>query len=263
MINNDKIFSSENYNFDNEQSQEGKIFDNVILGLEILFLAFLLFVYVIIPLYKKTPLYKHLLKRKEAKEKELAKQRKNEYKEKRNAEQNAFNQIKNHPEIKRLQTKITEMETVAEKFSKGIVPILQKEISKIDPKHHIKVYDCDDDVDQYTELSSVLWDRCVEIAKAINDKTTVTIRIDRPVFCIDGLKQYTLDPSYGDEDNKKFDEVYQNALQDFCNKMNIYGRSVDSEGTGDETIVFDIDWQGDHHGTVQYLVRWVTLDFSK
>ena len=263
MINNDKIFSSENYNFDNEQSQEGKIFDKVIFGLQILFLAFLLFVYVIMPIYRKTPLYKHLLKRKEAKEKELAKQRKNEYKEKRNAEENAFEQIKNHPEIKRLQTKITEMETVAEKFSKGIVPILQKEISKIDPKHHIEVYDCDDDVDQYTELSSVLWDRCVEIAKAINNKTTVNIRIDRPVFCIDGLKQYTLDPSYGDGDNKKFDEVYKNALQDFCNKMNIYGRSVDSEGTGDETIVFDIDWQGDHHGTVQYLVRWVTLDFSK
>ena len=32
MINNDKIFSSENYNFDNEQSQEGTLLEKIQIG---------------------------------------------------------------------------------------------------------------------------------------------------------------------------------------------------------------------------------------
>ena len=261
MINNKNIFSCEE--LDHERSEEGGIIEKLQIGFGVIIIAYLLLINVIIPIYKKTPLYKYLLKRKQVKEKELAKQRKKEHEEQRKAEDNAFEQIKNHPEIKRLQNKLTELENVAEKFSKGIVPILRKEISKIDPKHHIDVYDCDDDIDQCTELSSVLWDRCVEIAKAIKDKKSVNIRVDRPVFCIDGLKQYTLDSSYNDEENIKFNEVYNKTIEEFCNKMNIYGRSIDNEGTGDETIVFDMDWNGDHHGTVQYLVRWINLDFSK
>ena len=261
MINNDNIFSCEE--LDHERSQESGIIEKLKIGFGVIVIAFVLLIDVIIPIYKKTPLYKYLLKRKKDKEKELAKQRKKEHEEQRKAEDKAFEQIKNHPEIKRLQDKLTELENVAEKFSKGIVPILRKEISKIDPKHHIDVYDCDDDIDLCTELSSVLWDRCVEIAKAIKDKKSVNIRVDRPVFCIDGLKQYTLDSSYNDEENIKFNEVYNKTIEEFCNKMNIYGRSIDNEGTGDETIVFDMDWNGDHHGTVQYLVRWINLDFSK
>lgn len=261
MIDNKNIFSCEE--LDHEKSQEGGFIEKLQIGFGVILIAYLLLINVFIPIYEKTPLYKYLLKRKNYKEKELAKQREKEHKEQRKAEDNAFEQIKNHPEIKRLQYKLTELENVAAKFSKGIIPILRKEISKIDPKHHIDVYAYDSDVDLCTNLSHVLWDRCVEIAKAIKDKESVNIRVDRPVFCIDGLKQYTLDSSYGDEENTKFNEVYNKTIEEFCNKMNIYGRSIDSEGAGDETIVFNIDWSGDHHGTIQSLVRWVNLDFSK
>ena len=64
-------------------------------------MAWFLLAYVIMPIYRKTPLYKYLLKRKEAKEKELSKQRYKEYEEERKAEENAFEQIKNHPELKK------------------------------------------------------------------------------------------------------------------------------------------------------------------
>ena len=75
MINNDKIFSSESYNLKDEQSQEGNLLEKIQIGFGAILLAWCLLAYVIMPIYRKTPLYKHLLKRKEAKEKELAKQR--------------------------------------------------------------------------------------------------------------------------------------------------------------------------------------------
>ena len=184
MINNKNIFSCEELDY--ERSQEGGIIEKLKIAFGIIAIAYFLLVAVFIPIYKHTPLYKYLLKRKKDKEKELAKQREKEHEEQRKAEDRAFEQIENHPEIKRLQDKLTELENVAAKFSKGIVSVLRKEISKIDPKHHIDVYVYDGDVELCTDLSSVLWDRCVEIAKAIKDKKSVNIRVDRPVFCIDG-----------------------------------------------------------------------------
>lgn len=101
MIDNDKIFSCESYKSKSERSQEEyDIFEKIKIGFGIILLAWSLFTYVIIPIYRKTPLYKYLLKRKESKEKELAKQRKNEYKEHRKAEDAAFEQIKKSSRVK-------------------------------------------------------------------------------------------------------------------------------------------------------------------
>ena len=94
MINNDKIFSSENYNLKDEQSQEGTLLEKIQIGFGAIMMAWFLLAYVIMPIYRKTPLYKYLLKRKEAKEEELSKQRQKEYEEERKAEENAFEQIK-------------------------------------------------------------------------------------------------------------------------------------------------------------------------
>ena len=221
MINNDKIFASENYNLKDEQSQEGTLLEKIQIGFGAIMMAWFLLAYVIMPIYRKTPLYKYLLKRKEAKEEELSKQRQKEYEEERKAEENAFEQIKNHPELKRLQSEITRTLNLANKFGKTVVPILKREINKIDPKHYIDVYDCEDDSDQYNELSTYLWNKCVDIAKAIHNKEKVEFLVDQFAFSLDGLKQYTFDESYDDSDNTKFNEIFDKVVEDVCNKMNI------------------------------------------
>jgi hypothetical protein len=269
MINNNKIFSTENYNFQNEQSQEGELLEKIQIGFGAILLAWCLLVYVIMPLYRKTPLYKHLLKRKEAKEKELAKQREKEYKEKRNAEDAAFEQIKNHPEIKRLQSEITRTLNLANKFGKTVVPILKNEISKIDPKHYINIYDCEDDNDQWDDVSSFIWNECVNIVKAIQNKEKVEILVDQFSFGLDGLKQYTMDESYDDSDNTKFDEIFDKVVEDVCNKMNIPMTEYEQWKGGNKPklepnkIYYEKTWGGDHHGTTQSLINMVVLDFSK
>ena len=221
MINNDKIFSSENYNLKGEQSQEGTLLEKIQIGFGAIMMAWILLAYVIMPIYRKTPLYKYLLKRKEAKEEELSKRRQKEYEEERKAEENAFEQIKNHPELKRLQSEITRTLNLANKFGKTVVPILKREINKIDPKHYIDVYDCEDDSDQYNELSTYLWNKCVDIAKAIQNKEKVEFLVDQFTFSLDGLKQYSFDESYDDSDNTKFNEIFDKVVENVCNKMNI------------------------------------------
>ena len=269
MINNDKIFSCEDYNFKDEQSQESELLEKIQIGLGAMFLALFLFMYVIAPLYRKTPLYKYLLKRKEAKEKELAKKRYDKYKEERKAEDAAFEQIKNHPEIKRLQSEITRTLNLANKFGKTIAPILKSEISKIDPKHYIDIYDCEDDSDQYNELSTHLWNRCVDIAKAIQNKEKVEILVEQYSFGLNGLKQYTFDDSYDDSDNTKFNKVFDKVVEDTCNKMNIPMIEYEQWKGGNKPklepnkIYYEKTWGGDHHGTTQSLINMVVLDFSK
>ena len=100
MINNDKIFSSESYNFDNEQSQEGNLLEKIQIGFGAIMMAWCLLAYVIIPIYRKTPLYKYLLKRKKEKEEKLSEQRLKEYEKERKAEENAFEQIKKSSRVK-------------------------------------------------------------------------------------------------------------------------------------------------------------------
>ena len=269
MINNDKIFSSENYNFDNEKSQEGNLLEKIQIGLGAIMMAWFLLTYIIMPIYRKTPLYKYLLKRKEAKEEELSKQRQKEYKEERKAEENAFEQIKNHPELKRLQSEITRTFNLANKFGKTVVPILKSEISKIDPKHYIDIYDCEDDSDQYNELSTYLWNKCVDIAKAIQNKEKVDFLVDQFAFSLDGLKQYTNDESYDDSDNTKFNEIFDKVVEDVCNKMNIPMTEYEQWEGGNKPklepnkIYYEKTWGGDHHGTTQSLINMVVLDFSK
>ena len=269
MINNDKIFSSENYNFDNEQSQEGTLLEKIQIGFGAIMMAWFLLAYVIMPIYRKTPLYKYLLKRKEAKEEELSKRRQKEYEEERKAEENAFEQIKNHPELKRLQSEITRTLNLANKFGKTVVPILKREINKIDPKHYIDVYDCEDDSDQYNELSTHLWNKCVDIAKAIHNKEKVEFLVDQFAFSLDGLKQYTFDESYDDSDNTKFNEIFDKVVEDVCNKMNIPMTEYEQWEDGNKPklepnkIYYEKTWGGDHHGTTQSLINMVVLDFSK
>lgn len=297
MLNNDKIFSCEKYTIeeklkrlaerrydpetgttgdpeldiliDNNQSQESNILEKIQIGFGAIVLTWCLFIYVIIPIYRKTPLYKYLLKRKEIKEKELSKKRENEYNEKRKAEDNAFEQIKDHPEIKRLQSEITRTLNLANKFGKTVVPILKKEISKIDPKHHIDIYECEDDMDQYDDVSVFLWDMCVDVAKAIQNKEKVEILVEQYSFSLDGLKQYTLDESYNDSDNIKFNEIFNKVTEDVCNKMNIpmteyeHWKGVNKPKLEPNKIYYEKTWGGDHHGTVQSLLNMVVLDFSK
>ena len=269
MINNDKIFSSENYNLKGEQSQEGTLLEKIQIGFGAIMMAWFLLAYVIMPIYRKTPLYKYLLKRKEAKEEELSKRRQKEYEEERKAEENAFEQIKNHPEIKRLQSEITRTLNLANKFGKTVVPILKREINKIDPKHYIDVYDCEDDSDQYNELSTYLWNKCVDIAKAIHNKEKVEFLVDQFAFSLDGLKQYTFDESYDDSDNTKFNEIFDKVVEDVCNKMNIPMTEYEQWEGGNKPklepnkIYYEKTWGGDHHGTTQSLINMVVLDFSK
>ena len=232
-------------------------------------MAWFLLAYVIMPIYRKTPLYKYLLKRKEAKEEELSKRRQKEYEEERKAEENAFEQIKNHPELKRLQSEITRTLNLANKFGKTVVPILKREINKIDPKHYIDVYDCEDDSDQYNELSTYLWNKCVDIAKAIHNKEKVEFLVDQFAFSLDGLKQYTFDESYDDSDNTKFNEIFDKVVEDVCNKMNIPMTEYEQWEGGNKPklepnkIYYEKTWGGDHHGTTQSLINMVVLDFSK
>ena len=269
MINNDKIFSSENYNFDNEQSQEGNLLEKIQIGFGAIMMAWCLLAYVIMPIYRKTPLYKYLLKRKKEKEEKLSEQRLKEYEKERKAEENAFEQIKNHPELKRLQSEITRTLNLANKFGKTVVPILKSEISKIDPKHYIDVYDCEDDSDQYNELSTHLWNKCVNIAKAIQNKEKVEILIEQYSFGLNGLKQYKLDESYDDSDNAKFDKIFNKVVEDVCNKMNIPITEYEQWKGGikpklePNKIYYEKAWEGDHHGTTQSLINMVVLDFSK
>ena len=269
MINNDKIFSSEKYNLKGEQSQEGTLLEKIQIGFGAIMMAWFLLAYVIMPIYRKTPLYKYLLKRKEAKEEELSKRRQKEYEEERKAEENAFEQIKNHPELKRLQSEITRTLNLANKFGKTVVPILKREINKIDPKHYIDVYDCEDDSDQYNELSTYLWNKCVDIAKAIQNKEKVEILIEQFAFGLDGLKQYTLDEYYDDSDNAKFDKIFNKVVEDVCNKMNIPMTEYEQWEGGNKPklepnkIYYEKTWGGDHHGTTQSLINMVVLDFSK
>lgn len=269
MINNDKIFSSEKYNLKGEQSQEGTLLEKIQIGFGAIMMAWFLLAYVIMPIYRKTPLYKYLLKRKEAKEEELSKRRQKEYEEERKAEENAFEQIKNHPELKRLQSEITRTLNLANKFGKTVVPILKREICKIDPKHYIDVYDCEDDNDQYNELSTYLWNKCVDIAKAIQNKEKVEILIEQFAFGLDGLKQYTLDEYYDDSDNAKFDKIFNKVVEDVCNKMNIPMTEYEQWEGGNKPklepnkIYYEKTWGGDHHGTTQSLINMVVLDFSK
>ena len=204
-----------------EQSQEGTLLEKIQIGFGAIMMAWILLAYVIMPIYRKTPLYKYLLKRKEAKEEELSKRRQKEYEEERKAEENGFEQIKNHPELKRLQSEITRTLNLANKFGKTVVPILKREINKIDPKHYIDVYDCEDDSDQYNELSTYLWNKCVDIAKAIQNKEKVEFLVDQFTFSLDGLKQYSFDESYDDSDNTKFNEIFDKVVENVCNKMNI------------------------------------------
>ena len=269
MINNDKIFASENYNLKGEQSQEGTLLEKIQIGFGAIMMAWILLAYVIMPIYRKTPLYKYLLKRKEAKEEELSKRRQKEYEEERKAEENAFEQIKNHPELKRLQSEITRTLNLANKFGKTVVPILKREINKIDPKHYIDVYDCEDDSDQYNELSTYLWNKCVDIAKAIHNKEKVEFLVDQFAFSLDGLKQYTFDESYDDSDNTKFNEIFDKVVEDVCNKMNIPMTEYEQWEGGNKPklepnkIYYEKTWGGDHHGTTQSLINMVVLDFSK
>ena len=269
MINNDKIFASENYNLKGEQSQEGTLLEKIQIGFGAIMMAWFLLAYVIMPIYRKTPLYKYLLKRKEAKEEELSKRRQKEYEEERKAEENAFEQIKNHPELKRLQSEITRTLNLANKFGKTVVPILKREINKIDPKHYIDVYDCEDDNDQYNELSTYLWNKCVDIAKAIHNKEKVEFLVDQFAFSLDGLKQYTFDESYDDSDNTKFNEIFDKVVEDVCNKMNIPITEYKQWKGGikpklePNKIYYEKAWEGDHHGTTQSLINMVVLDFSK
>ena len=269
MINNDKIFSSENYNLKGEQSQEGTLLEKIQIGFGAIMMAWFLLAYVIMPIYRKTPLYKYLLKRKEAKEEELSKRRQKEYEEERKAEENAFEQIKNHPELKRLQSEITRTLNLANKFGKTVVPILKREINKIDPKHYIDVYDCEDDSDQYNKLSTHLWNKCVDIAKAIHNKEKVEFLVDQFAFSLDGLKQYTFDESYDDSDNTKFNEIFDKVVEDVCNKMNIPMTEYEQWKGGNKPklepnkIYYEKTWGGDHHGTTQSLINMVVLDFSK
>ena len=297
MINNDKIFSCESFTIeeklkrlaerrydpetgttgdpdldkylDNEQSQESNILEKIQIGLGAVALAWCLLAYIILPLYRKTPLYKYLLKRKEAKEKELSKQRYEKYKEERKAEDAAFEQIKNHPELKRLQNEITRTLNLANKFGKTVVPILKNEISKIDPKHYIAIYDCEDDSNQYNELSTHLWNKCIDIAKAIQNKEKVEILVQQYSFGLDGLKRYTLDESYDDSDTTKFDKVFDKVVEDTCNKMNIPMTEYEQWKGGNKPklepnkIYYEKTWGGDHHGTTQSLINMVVLDFSK
>ena len=267
MINNDKIFSIESYNLKDEQSQEGNLLEKIQIGFGAIMMAWCLLAYVIMPIYRKTPLYKYLLKRKKEKEEKLSEQRLKEYEKERKAEENAFEQIKNHPELKQLQNEITRTLNLANKFGKTVVPILKSEISKIDPKHYIDVYDCEDDSDQYNELSTHLWNKCVNIAKAIQNKEKVEILIEQYSFGLNGLKQYTLDESYDDSDNTKFNEIFDKVVEDVCNKMNIPMTEYEQWEGGNKPklepnkIYYEKTWGGDHHGTTQSLINMVILVF--
>jgi len=204
------------------------------------------------------------------KEKNNAKQQNThntEYQERVRKEQEAYEVIKSNPEIQKLGSEAKKLLEFSNKFGKEFVKSFKPELSKIDSKHYIDVYDMEDDSDQYAEISEILLNRCAEVAKAIENKSKIDITINFSTFMVDGLKQYTLDyETNNDEDNEKFNKIYYETIENTCKKMklSIYNPEKDDiSKLKYNTPYFNLEWEGDHHGTIQEIFEVIRLDFSK
>ena len=190
-----------------------------------------------------------------------------EYQERVRKEQEAYEIIKSNPEIQKLGLEAKKLLDFSNKFGKEFVKVFKAELSKIDSKHYIDVYDMEDDSDQYAEISEILLNRCAEVAKAIENKSKIDITIKFSTFMVDGLKQYTLDyETNNDENNEKFNKIYYETIESICKKMklNIYNPEKDDSSKLKYNIpYFNLEWGGDHHGTIQEIFEIIKLDFTK
>ena len=265
MIDNKNIFSCEE--LDHERSEEGGFIEKLQIGFGLILVAWSLLNYIIIPLFEKTPIYKKMLQKKEEKRKEILKKEHEQYEKRKSEEEQKFNEIKNHPEIKRLQNEISKMISLADKLGKTVTPALKTNMKDLDPKHHLEFYDCSNDEDRHSDIFEILWGKCIKIAKSINDKSSVDIHFEIFSFGVDGLKQYMNDESYEDSGEcLEFNKRFENIVEECCKKLSIpitenWGRG--SLKMNPNTIYYDKYWAGDHHGTVQSLVETIHLDFSK
>ena len=241
------------------------ILEKIQIGFGAVLVAYCIFQFVIIPIYKHTPLYKYIENKRKEKEKEIEKQRQKDRKIEINEKNKLVQELKTNPQLKHLQSEIKRTVDLANSFGKSLVPVLRTELKKIDPKNYIKVFDYSSDNNVTDKMTDVLWDMCFEIAKAVQNKTDVDVFFECNSFGIDGLKQYTIDDDNDDSDNRKFNKVFESTVENHCRKFKIPGISVESEGYGDcsnDTIYYNRDWGGDHHGTIQSLVNMIHLDFS-
>lgn len=263
MIDNKNIFSCEE--MDHERSQEGSISDKIFFGIGVFALAFSLYVYVIVPLFKNSSIGKKLAKMKEKKEKELREKEYKEYKEKQNEDRKAFEEIKNHPQINFLKSETNKIVVLADKLGKSVVPILEKRFKTVDINNYLEFVDCSENSDRHDDISEILWGKCIEVAKAIKEKTSIDVFVEIFSFSVYGLKQYTLDEETDDEENTKFMSIFDNTIKEQCKKLaipmiDVYNNKSEMKPN---TIYYDKYWAGDHHGTTQALVETIHLDFSK
>lgn len=248
-----------------EKSSEN-ILEKIQIGFGAVLIAYCIYVFIIVPIYKHSPLYKYIENKRKEKEKEIEKQRQIDRKNEMNERDKLVQELKTNPQLKHLQSEIKRTVDLANSFGKSLVPVLRTELKKIDPKNYIKVFDCSSDNNVTDKMTDVLWDMCFEIAKAIQNKTDTDIFFECYSFGIDGLKQYTIDDDNNDSDNQKFDKVFESTVENHCKKLKIPRISIDDEVNGDcsyNTIYYNYDWGGDHHGTIQSLVNTIHLDFSK